>query len=257
MTALAPTARSRLPLALRLPMVVDLAVVAGTLAFALVNDHFGDQTTDHSVAFAFDVVLCLPLLWRRRQPLLTFGAVSALALLEWVANTPATGAVAVLVALYAVGAYESRRWAVVLATATALLGVVMAVLRWAPAEHRAAVFVLLTGTVTAAWVMGVYARTRRAYVTSVLDRAATAEREADQQALLATAAERARISREMHDIVAHTLSVMVASQRRRRVVRQPGRGGRARSHGGVIDPRSTVTRRPAAVAGRAQRAGRG
>jgi signal transduction histidine kinase len=69
---------------------------------------------------------------------------------------------------------------------------------------------LLAGTVTAAWMTGVYARTRRAYLTSVLDRAATAERERDQQTLLATAAERGRISREMHDIVAHTLSVMVA-----------------------------------------------
>ena len=86
----------------------------------------------------------------------------------------------------------------------------MATLRWAPADHRLGVLLLLAGTVTAAWVMGIYAQTRRAYVTSVLDRAATAEREVDQQALLATAAERARISREMHDIVAHTLSVMVA-----------------------------------------------
>ena len=68
----------------------------------------------------------------------------------------------------------------------------------------------LTGTVMAALVTGVYARTRRAYLGSVLDRAATAERERDQQALLATGAERARISREMHDIVAHTVSVMVA-----------------------------------------------
>jgi signal transduction histidine kinase len=64
--------------------------------------------------------------------------------------------------------------------------------------------------VSAAWVTGVYARTRRDYVASVLTRAATAERERDQQALLATAAERARISREMHDIVAHSLSVVIA-----------------------------------------------
>lgn len=210
MTATAPTSRSRLPLALRLPMVADVGVVAATLAFALLDDDFGDQTTNLTAAFALDVGLCVPLLWRRQRPLLTFGATAAVALLEWWSDTPASGAVAVLVALYAVGAYESRRWAVAGAAATALLGVVMAAVRWAPPDHRPAVIVLLTGTVTAAWVMGVYARTRRAYVTSVLDRAATAERESAQQALLATAAERGRISREMHDIVAHTLSVMVA-----------------------------------------------
>jgi signal transduction histidine kinase len=64
--------------------------------------------------------------------------------------------------------------------------------------------------VTAALVLGVYSRTRRAYLVSVLDRATTAERERDQQSQLAAAGERARISREMHDIVAHSLSVMIA-----------------------------------------------
>lgn len=210
MTAIASTTRSRLPLVPRLPLIIDLLVAAGTLGFALVNDYFGDQVTDRLVAYEFDIALCIPLLWRRRQPLYAFGAVAALALVEWLSDTPAAGAAAVLVALYAVGAYESRRWAVVLATATASVGVIMATLRWAPADHRLGVLLLLAGTVTAAWVMGIYAQTRRAYVDSVLDRAATAEREVDQQALLATAAERARISREMHDIVAHTLSVMVA-----------------------------------------------
>ena len=53
-------------------------------------------------------------------------------------------------------------------------------------------------------------RARRAYLASVDDRAERLERERDQQALLAAAGERARIAREMHDIVAHNLSVMIA-----------------------------------------------
>ncbi|MDX6296181.1 MAG: hypothetical protein QOI51_38 [Nocardioidaceae bacterium] len=201
---------SRLPVAIRRPVVVDVGVVVATLAFALANDRFGDQARLGAVAGVFDVALCVPLFWRRRWPLGCFLVVAALALVQWAVDTPASGPVAVLVALYAVGAYESRRWAIVAATAIALLGVVMSVLRWAPTNHRATLAALLAGTVTAAWMTGVYARTRRAYLTSVLDRAATAERERDQQTLLATAAERGRISREMHDIVAHTLSVMVA-----------------------------------------------
>nr|WP_302477590.1 sensor histidine kinase [Aeromicrobium stalagmiti] len=63
--------------------------------------------------------------------------------------------------------------------------------------------------VFAAWLLGYLARTRRAYVASLEDRAAQLERDAAQQTQIATAAERARIAREMHDVVAHSLSVMV------------------------------------------------
>ena len=53
-------------------------------------------------------------------------------------------------------------------------------------------------------------RTRRAYLASVEDRAMRLELERDQQAQIVAAAERARIARDMHDIVAHNLSVMIA-----------------------------------------------
>ena len=59
-------------------------------------------------------------------------------------------------------------------------------------------------------VIGMNARTRRAYLASVEDRAVRLGRERDQRARLAVADERARIAREMHDIVSHNLSVMVA-----------------------------------------------
>jgi signal transduction histidine kinase len=53
-------------------------------------------------------------------------------------------------------------------------------------------------------------RTRRAYLASLHNRAVRAERERDQQSQIAAARERARIAREMHDIIAHNLSVMIA-----------------------------------------------
>jgi signal transduction histidine kinase len=208
----APAVRSTSDLVRRVvgvPLVADILVAAGTATFALSNDHWGDQGR-RSGAWVFDLALAAPLLWRRRQPLLVFLTISLFALVQWLANTPSSGPVAVLIALYAVGAYESRRRAILLAAAIAQLGVVMVTLRWAPVGNRVNGFALLTGTITAAWVMGVYARMRRAYVTAALERATTAEHERDQESQLATAAERARISREMHDIVAHTLSVMVA-----------------------------------------------
>jgi signal transduction histidine kinase len=67
----------------------------------------------------------------------------------------------------------------------------------------------LSGLLAAALGLGLYFSTRRAYLAELRDRAERLERERDQQGALAAAAERARIAREMHDIVAHHLTVMV------------------------------------------------
>jgi signal transduction histidine kinase len=69
--------------------------------------------------------------------------------------------------------------------------------------------IFASGMVTAALGLGLYSATRRAYLAELHDRAERLERERDQQGALAAAAERARIAREMHDIVAHHLTVMV------------------------------------------------
>ncbi len=61
-----------------------------------------------------------------------------------------------------------------------------------------------------AWVLGDSMGYRRAYAVSLEERAVRAERERDAQAQVAAAAERARIARELHDVIAHNLSVMVA-----------------------------------------------
>ena len=68
----------------------------------------------------------------------------------------------------------------------------------------------LSALTMAAGVLGTSVRHRRALLASLEDRAARLELERDQQGLLAAAAERARIAREMHDIVAHNLTVMIA-----------------------------------------------
>ncbi|WP_238177648.1 sensor histidine kinase [Kribbella sp. VKM Ac-2566] len=70
--------------------------------------------------------------------------------------------------------------------------------------------VVLGSVLVASWAMGAGARTRSAYLDELHSRAKDLERERDQRATLAVTAERGRISRELHDIVAHGLSVMVA-----------------------------------------------
>ncbi len=112
---------------------------------------------------------------------------------------------------------------------------------------------MATGTVTAALVVGLYVRTRRAYLASMIERAETAERDRDRQAQIAVADERTRMAREMHDVIAHSLAVMitlndaaVAVDRRRDGPRHrhPGLRSRPSSAGrDAADARGTAQRR--------------
>jgi signal transduction histidine kinase len=150
----------------------------------------------------------VPLVWRRRAPVAVFGAVAAVALVQWALDLRLTADIALLVALYTVAAQRPRPWA---AAAAGLLevGVVLAAVRFSPARDVLTSLVFLTGLAAAAFFIGTTVRNRRAYLGALVERAAALERERDQQARLAATAERSRIAREMHDVVAHSLTVVV------------------------------------------------
>ncbi len=160
-------------------------------------------------ALVFGIQLQMPLVWRRRYPLAAFGCMAVVACVQWLVSQVLGADVGLLVGLYTVAAYRELSQAL-LAYAVLEFGVVIAVFRWAPVSGRLSAFVALSGLATAAFVLGRNVRTRRAYLASLEDRARRAENERDQRAQLAAAAERASIAREMHDIVAHNLSVMIA-----------------------------------------------
>jgi len=192
---------------------VDVLIVLGVLVWGLAASRWGDAPGGHrSWGYLFDVLLSLALLARRRHPLLVFLAVSMVGMGEWLADTPVSANVALLVALYSVGAHPVSRRASVLPVVALVteIGVVSAALRWAPPNHLLAALLLLTGTALGSLILGVYVRTRRDYLTARLERVRTAERDRDQRALLAAAEERRRIARELHDIIAHSVAVMVA-----------------------------------------------
>src|ERR1700744_6653821 len=190
----------------RRPFVMDAAAAAAVAAGTGLLDTLGSLPGG---AVGWDLLLAAPLVLRRRWPAWAAALIAAVCLAQWLANVRAPGDVAFLVALYSLGAYERRRWILASAVVVAEAGVIMAVIRWGPASNRLLPGLLSTGTVTAAWMAGIYVRMRRAYLVSALQRAETAERERDSRAQVAVAAERARIARERLDVIPPSLSVMI------------------------------------------------
>jgi signal transduction histidine kinase len=210
----------------RRPLVVD-AMLAAALGLWFVREDVL-QTEDGLARFAIVAGLTAPLALRRRAPLAVFGVISLVAFLQWLLVAGAFSAdLALLVAFYAVAAHEPRRWGVVVSAAILELGVLLAALKYT--GNALASFVVLSAFVVAAGALGVYMRTRRQHIAALHERADQLERERDQQAQLAAAAERARIAREMHDVVAHNLSVMVAlaDGARLTAAQDPGKAERA------------------------------
>jgi len=184
-------------------------------AFAASWAHFSfGQTThpDHlplaaSLAVAALTVLALPLrrVWPGPVFLWTAGAA---AILAWWPTHGALFPVALAIGLYTVAA--TMRRAEALAAAVLAAGVVILVVGQDGTHHWALAISDAAGFAAAVLVVGLYVGTRRAYLAELRDRARRLERERDQGSALAAAAERARIAREMHDSVAHHLTVIVA-----------------------------------------------
>jgi signal transduction histidine kinase len=112
------------------------------------------------------------------------------------------------VALYSV-AVASEWIQVIMATLVLEIGVLLATVHWALVGSNFKSLVLLNGMVSTAPFAGVVVRALRSQMTWLAERARRLERERDQQASLSAAAERARIAREMHDVVTHNMQVMV------------------------------------------------
>jgi signal transduction histidine kinase len=188
------------------PLATDLAICMSVALASVAGLHTQHRLT--VLAAIFCVALCAPLPLRRVSPMLCFAAVASIALAQWLLAAPQLADAAVLIALYWV-ALDGSPLAVAIAAGVVAAGAIMAAVRWSPSEPLK-VWVGLTGLATAAGVLGVSVRQRRELLGALQERAARLEFERDQEGRLGAAAERARIAREMHDIVAHNLSVMIA-----------------------------------------------
>jgi signal transduction histidine kinase len=189
----------------RFAWVVDTAVAVGL--FLCCSGWIFEVGPRHP-DLGFVAALTIPLLLRRRAPFAVFFVVSAIALVQLVANVPLLADVSLLVALYSVAAVSE--WMRVIVSFLILqIGIVAATARWIPIRSYFESLVLLAGMAFAACLAGVVVRALRGQMSWLAERARRLELERDQQASLAAATERARIAREMHDVISHNLQVMV------------------------------------------------
>ncbi|MCA0145015.1 sensor histidine kinase [Blastococcus sp. LR1] len=195
------------------PFAVDIALAAAVFFFTVLitAESYWAGTRQ---SFLVGVLLTAPLAWRRRAPVPAAAVVVAAGLLE-VAFLPAFLAanVSALLMVYALAAYAPR-WASRAGLAVGLFGAALAVLRYF--SDYSDVFVMAANAgaigvaVVAAWALGNLRRARLQQLTALEERAQLLELERDQEMRLAASTERARIARELHDVVAHSLSVVIA-----------------------------------------------
>jgi signal transduction histidine kinase len=189
----------------RFAIVVDATVAIGL--FIISSGWFSFSRVSHPDLW-FVAGLTLPLILRRRAPVAVFMLIALVAFAQWTTTSPLVADSALLVALYTVTA-ECDWLAVVVAALTLEIGVILATEHWTPVGNYSKSLIFLTGMAAASLFAGVVVRALRSQIDWLAERADRLEFERDQQTFLAAAAERARIAREMHDVVSHNIQVMV------------------------------------------------
>ncbi|WP_407357885.1 histidine kinase [Microbacterium sp. LTA6] len=214
----------------RHPIVADVLIALLCLALSLVPAGMiapfapGDTsapTTDAAPALVFQSVsisivvigACALLVRRRQWPVAAFVAAVAVSVSYLFVSVP-TGGPLLLVTSYSLAVYRSSRacWRGLAIAIAALAIIAFALERGGVITFQTAanavIGELMLGLIGA--LIGVNVGGRRRYIEAVIDRSRQLLVERDQQAQLAAAGERARIAREMHDIVSHSLTVIVA-----------------------------------------------
>lgn len=207
------------------PRAMDAVVILLAVFGAATSDVGAGNARSLAAALPFAVAVGVALIWRRSRPLAVTGAVVALTVISLAATGSIGGLeLGYVFALYcvAVSLRAGSSWLTAAAASAIVVGSV-----WLWEQPTADVMVSRTddayvitddrlGTtagvlilVLAAMAIGTSVRSRRLHLLDLMERANALATDRDRQAQLARAAERSRIAREMHDVVAHSLSVMI------------------------------------------------
>ena len=198
-------------------MWFDVVVAVGLLLMATLGVLLGSESEQiadisaqrEAVFWTLQVAQTLPLIWRRRQPtavvLVAGSALTASSLLGFTGSAAGLG---VLVALYSVAAYANRTDALISLGVSAVAIVVSIMSQFDGVETiiTVAANYITFGT---AWLLGDWVRSRRERLAELEATTLRLQRERIDSDARAARRERNRIARELHDVVAHSLSVMV------------------------------------------------
>jgi signal transduction histidine kinase len=202
------------------PRASDAALAAALAVLVQVDiwTSSGYLTASKAIYVPTGLLMTLPLAWRRRAPLVVAAVVMGTLVVESLAvgsaPTPDSLLIAWLVAIYSVAAHSER--------VAALIGGAMSLgagLVWMGVDDFLFPLVVFGG----AWLAGRLVRQRHVYAQALGERAAALERERDAKARAAAAEERARIARELHDVLSHSVSVMVVQAGAERMALGSGR----------------------------------
>jgi signal transduction histidine kinase len=192
--------------AARHPFASD-TLVAVALAVFVQQDIWGSSdyfTASKAIYLPAALLMTLPLAFRRRAPLavavVVMGALVVEALAVGSAPIPDSQLVGWLLAIYTVAAHCGQVAAAIGGTLSLAAGLI-----WIGFDDALFPLVVFGG----AWVAGRLVRQRELYAGAVEQRAAALEREREANMRAAAADERARIARELHDLLSHSVSVMV------------------------------------------------
>ena len=193
----------------RHPVASDWLVTVSFVALVTLATQLGTSIRHPLVLAALILLAGTTLLVRRRLPLPVLAVVTAIAVAVVLLTGGLNGTdLAIALAVYAVAAATPSRHA--WAALAGALGIVTAAILLADTAAYAGELAGLGVITFAAMAIGSGVRNRRLHIRELLERGNALARETDHRARLATVEERARIAREMHDVVAHSLSVMIA-----------------------------------------------
>jgi len=186
---------------------LPIALVAVALAEVVTSS---DLDAPAPVVAMFVCGTTVPLLWRRRAPLLVLVVcLTSIAIPDTaydIADNASAPFAGVLVAAYASGAYTTRRDGRI---AAAIIGAMVLIMAVSIGEDVVGDAVFIGGILFAVWGAATVVRSRQELAEALAARTVELEHEREENAKLAVAEERARIARELHDVVAHNISIMV------------------------------------------------
>ncbi|WP_395571663.1 sensor histidine kinase [Streptomyces sp. BK79] len=183
--------------------VLAAVLLAGAVCLALLTDE--DRRPD-ALGWTLLVAAHVPIVWRRRHPLLVLATVVALVgPYHALDNNHAAAGPASYVALYTL-AVTGRPLRTIL-TGVAVLTVSVSIMLTVN-THQAIELIRISGWVIAILFAGVDVRYYRQYVASIVERAERAERTREEEARRRVAEERLRVARDLHDLLAHSITLI-------------------------------------------------